>query len=270
MKFTGNKIRSLDNQTTQEDTLIPRHPFTMQINASKAGGKTTTILNMLINPNMYKKKFHRIIWISPTATLDEKIQELNNHDIIGKNQPLIDIIIDEKLKNKNITKGQIMHLYNQFNERVDPEFHDTPGTVLQDVISDQKKIIRKYGKKNADHVLLILDDLAGEKRFYNSELMVNMIIKSRHYFITCIMTSQSYYCIPKKIRDNNTCLLLFDTANITQLKLIYDENTNRLNYKEFYELFRQVMTQDHAFMQFTCQNKQGRNLIRCFEEFIDY
>ena len=270
MRFKGNKIQPLDAQTTQENTLVPRHPFTLQITAGKAGGKTTCILNLLINPNVYHKHFHRVIWISPTINLDEKIQRLFDYDVVGKNEPLLNLIIQEKLKNKNLSKSQIAALFHMFNEPTEPEFYEDPGNILGEVIEDQKKIIRKYGKKYADRVCIILDDLAGDRHFYNSPAMVKKIFNSRHVYISVIMTSQSYKSIPYKIRENNTSLFLFDTSDMARLKEIYAENTEKLTFNEFYALFMNIMNEDHAFLNFTCQNTMGHNLIRNIEEFIDY
>ena len=68
--------KQLDNQQAKETSLVPSHPFVMPIIGSIGCVKTTTLVNLLTNEQFYKKKFHRIIFISITAELDEKTKKV--------------------------------------------------------------------------------------------------------------------------------------------------------------------------------------------------
>ena len=66
------EIKALDNQKGySKNSVYPQLPFTSYIVASKKSGKTTLLLNLLLNH--YKGAFNKIMWVSPTASLYEKI-----------------------------------------------------------------------------------------------------------------------------------------------------------------------------------------------------
>jgi len=101
MKFQGAEVKPLDKQVSKEPSLLPKIPFTIQLTGQKGSGKSSTLMNLLMNPDMLKGKFHRIYFISPTAKLDEKINVLKETaGIILINKPLIKAINKNK-KNKN-------------------------------------------------------------------------------------------------------------------------------------------------------------------------
>ena len=60
-------------------------------------------------------------------------------------------------------------------------------------------MVEEYGRHDADNVLIILDDVLGDKLLKSNDLM-KMVIKSRHLKISMIIISQSYFGIHKTIR----------------------------------------------------------------------
>jgi hypothetical protein len=70
------KVKAVDCQKKYISTLLPRHPFSLSIIGSKSAGKSNLMINLLTNHDGLYKQFNRIILISPTASLDSKIQNL--------------------------------------------------------------------------------------------------------------------------------------------------------------------------------------------------
>jgi hypothetical protein len=82
--LTGREIKPLDNQVNTEPSLVPKPPFSMYLSASKGQGKSTTLLNLLLNKDLLANKFNQIYIISPTNKLDEKMQILKKLRVFVK------------------------------------------------------------------------------------------------------------------------------------------------------------------------------------------
>jgi len=63
-KFKDNRIVSLDQQVSSEPHLTPQLPFSMNFIAQKGRGKTTVLLNLLLNENLLNSKFNATYIVS--------------------------------------------------------------------------------------------------------------------------------------------------------------------------------------------------------------
>ena len=221
--LTGNKIRSLDSQVNTEPSLVPKPSFLMYLCASRGSGKSTTLLNLLLNKDLIAGKFNQIYYISPTSALDSKIDVL-------KTTPGI-IKPNTKLINKLKEKGKIQILDSGVQEKEYstsiPEsnfIEEVDINLLKELISEQKQIISTFGKSIADSILLIYDDFVSETKFWISQQVQKLIFNSRHFKISMLITSQNYKSLPKSLRLNMSQVVLFSTSNEAELKAIYDEN----------------------------------------------
>ncbi|KAJ3270385.1 hypothetical protein HDV01_007851 [Terramyces sp. JEL0728] len=236
MKFKDSRIIPLDKQVDKAPTLIPKLPFTLSIVANKGSGKSNLILNMLLNPNLLNKKFNRILIISPTRKLDKKWLVLDRYDVTTLNRPLINLL-KKKSRNSIFAKDNVNQSFENYIEN-----YDEPNIkILDDLITEQNYIIRSYGKDIADKILVVLDDCVSFKKFFNSDGFRKFIFNSRHYNISCIVTSQTYFSIPKPIRLNTSGICLFFNGNDNDIKLIYEENSCKLNFKEFLAMYKKPL-----------------------------
>jgi len=113
------------------------------------------------------------------------------------------------LNNKHKNRIYDVNYKTNFNYNNNIKYFERPDiNLLQKIMEDQNHIIENYGKDIADNVLIIYDDCVALKKFFNSEEFVEMLFNSRHYKISTIITSQSYFKIPKPIRENASGLLL--------------------------------------------------------------
>jgi len=269
MKFNGNIIQPLDKQSNKEkSSLLPKIPFTIQLIGQKSSGKSSTLLNMLLNEDMLCKKFHNIFFISPTAKLDEKINVLKENKILLINKPLIAAIKKNKKNHNKILDFE--GIDPEFNEKMlEENFKDDVSIeFLKDIIEEQRQTIIKYGKKVANNILLIYDDAASEKKFFNSKIVTGMIFNSRHLNVSVIFSVQAYTAIPKSIRLNNSINIIYETYNKKELEFIYSENVSNYTFEEFNTLFKSVIEIPYKFFVINYQNCKEHRYQNCFENFV--
>ncbi|KAJ3317564.1 hypothetical protein HDV06_001477 [Boothiomyces sp. JEL0866] len=263
MKFKDSRIIPLDKQVDKQPSLTPKLPFTISIVANKGSGKTNLILNMLLNPNLLNKKFNRIIIISPTKKLDAKWLILEKNNVTSLNRPLINLLKQKRKKSifaidePNQTYGNFIETYEEPNVKI-----------LDELITEQKYVINSYSKDVADKILVVLDDCVSFKKFFNSDGFRKFIFNSRHYNISCIITSQTYFSIPKPIRLNASGIILFFNGNDNDIKLIYEENSCKLNFKEFLRMYRGVVSIPFHFLYINYQNTLENVFEKNFDEFV--
>ena len=165
--LTGNKIQALDNQVNNNPSLTPKLPFSMILSANKGRGKSSLLINMLINTDFLANRFNQIHIISPTNKLDAKFNILKTTDgILKPNKELLKLF-------KNKMKNQIASPINEAPEYqtvlTDEDFYEKVSIdLLKQIITEQKMIIENYGKPVADNILLVYDDCASAKKFWNS------------------------------------------------------------------------------------------------------
>lgn len=266
--LTGNKIRSLDSQINTEPSLVPKPSFLMYLCASRGSGKSTTLLNLLLNKDLLAGKFNQIYYISPTSALDNKIEVLKTTPGICK--------VNKALINKLKQKGKIQILDSGVQEREIstsiPEsnfIEEVNVNLLKELITEQKQIISTYGKDIADSILLIFDDCASETKFWKSQQVQLACFNSRHFKISIIITSQNYKSLPKALRLNMSQVVLFSTSNEVEIKAIYDENSSSLGFKEWLKIYREITDKPFNCLVINYQNKKEYRLASAFEQFIE-
>ena len=132
------------------------------------------------------------------------------------------------------------------------------------MLLDYKQFINNM----SDNILMICDDLAADK-FFTTESVGKFVFNSRHRKVSLIITTQSYKCISKKIRLNNSQLVLFETGNEKELKDIYEENCCKLNFNEFMELYKYCTDIPFGFIVVNYQNLKNFRFQMMFQSFFD-
>lgn len=259
-------IRALDKQRPTKPSAIAKHPFTSYIVASKGGGKTTLLLNMLTNKNIYKNVFNHICIISPTLHLDSKTNILRENEITIPNKKLITKLKKEKKTNNRIFDDP--HNVNEENIGLLEFYEKFDLGYLLEILQEQKYITNKYGKEYSNKILFAIDDCIMDKTFHSREF-IDFILKSRHYNISMIIISQSYFRLNNNLRLNNTQLLLFENGSKKQLDEIYEENGLGLTKKEFFEIYEYIMSEPYAFMNWNYQNSKKFRLWKNFTDLIE-
>lgn len=213
--------------------VLPNHEFVTALVSPKGAGKTTLICRTL---EFYKGYFHQIYIFSPTVLSDEKFDWLKQQPLLTENKPLKKWIKKEQQRRQGAFKDQVVqdpplgiefenrntNEQEEFDPRIPEEnfLHIYSDKDLQLLLDKQKAEIdalKKHGQPKylADRILIIFDDQVGSSLFSNTRhnYFTGVNTRHRHYSTSMIIVSQGYKEIPKTIRANFTCLILFDIGN---------------------------------------------------------
>ena len=149
----------------------------------RRSGKTFLIRDLIYNHFVKIKKYKNIILISPTAHIDQS----NSYSFI-----------DDKYK------------FEEFSE-----------SLLLNLMKRQAELIKR-DRKGSYNTLLILDDVINMSDKRESKLLASLLVKSRHYRISIILSLQymkSQEFTPAS-RDNIDYLFVFPQTSTENIKNI--------------------------------------------------
>lgn len=265
---------------------LPRHEFTMGLIAPKGAGKTTVICNLL---NFYKGYFHNILVFSPTVASDEKWDWVKEQKLLIQNKPLIEFVNKEKKKEMNGVVEQVdpTSEFDGLVEPLDPDFDgkipedcflaDYDESTLQEIMDEQMKVVKllkkhKKSKHLANRILIIFDDLVGSSLFSGSRSnpFKKLNTTHRHYSCSMLMVSQGYKEIPKTVRTNWSCLLIFEIPNDKEIEVIYEEFSMGLKRDNWMEVYNYAVSGDHDFFFMNYQKEKRLRMMKNFDEVLFY
>lgn len=180
-RHTGSKKKS----DLHEHLLEP--PFNGILVAPTCCGKSSVVLNLLMNDNFYKKSFEKIYYFSPSVMIDKTLKAIAHDDDIVK------ICEDEDL--------------------------DKADDLLKLIVQGQKELKEKG--QDMPQILIVYDDML--QYLKTSSFIGSLYTKSRHFGISVLITSQNYKSIPLKARNNSQMVLVFKLYNESEIDKIEDE-----------------------------------------------
>ncbi len=264
--------------------ILPYHEFSMGIIAPKGSGKTTVIANLL---NFYRGYFHTILIFSPTVASDEKWDWVKKQKLLGKNKPLMQWIKDmSRQRNEDaiVQPAPIGHeLEGLVNMRENedgtiPEDYfiaEYDETTLLEIMDQQMKIVKalkKHGKSKhlANRMLIVFDDLVGSSLFSgkkdNPFKMLNT--NHRHYSCSILMVTQAYREIPKTVRTQFSCVIVFEIANEREVDVIFAENPMNLKRVDWDDMYQFATEGDHDFLFINYQKPKRLRLMKNFQQVL--
>jgi len=269
-------------------TMLPKHEFTMGLIAPKGSGKTTTIINLL---EMYKGYFHTIYVFSPTVASDEKWDYIKNLKGVLRQNVELQNWIEKLLRKRKSTRlveapearNEFTGLYDEYQPDFDGMIgeecflEDYTEDLLRSIYTRQMdlvKLLKKFGqtKHLANRVLIVFDDLVGSSLFSNSRsnIFKGFNTRHRHYSTSMLMVAQAYREIPKTVRTNYTCLVLFEICNEKELEAIHDEfPMSCMNKDKWLTMYQYAVKNPYEFMYYNMQEKEKRQrVMKNFDEYI--
>jgi hypothetical protein len=263
---------------------LPIHEFTLGLIAPKGAGKTTVICNLL---HFYKNYFHTILVFSPTINSDEKWDWIKNQKLLIENHPLkkwIKKMSEQRDEDKIVQPAPLGHeLEGLVNQResftgIIPEEHffDTyQDDKFMEIMEEQMsmiKLLKKHGEPKylANRILIIFDDLVGSSLFSGTRgsYFKGINTRHRHYSSSFIMVSQGYKEIPKTIRTNWTCLIVFEIGNEREVQVIYEEYAMGLKSDDWMELYKHATEEDHSFLFINFQKPKRMRMMKNFTNYL--
>ena len=202
-------------------------PFKILINGkSQLSGKTTIILNLLLNPVFgYDKLFD-----------GDDIHIISNNKLDNKLSMMADKLDIPDDNRQEFDEDYLEVLYNDIEE----EFMDD--------VSEGSKPKNK---------LIIFDDCgySGSLRSYNKGNIIDKLIcNGRHLNLSQIYTSQRFSQCSTCLRTNLTGAIMFSTS-MKELELISEDFNYTENKKQFIKMFRKETKEPRSFMVINFSNK---------------
>ena len=201
-------------------------PFRLLINGkSQLSGKTTIILNLLLNPTFgYDKLF-------------------DGDDIY--------IVSNNKLDNKLALMADKLDIPEDNRFEYDEDYLEILYDALEESFLEETM---EGGKPN--NRLIIFDDCgySGSLKNKQSGIISKMICNGRHLNLSQIYTSQRFSQVSTTLRTNLTGAILFNTS-MKELELITEDMNYMTTKKEFVNIFREVTKEPRQFMVVNFSNK---------------
>lgn len=235
------KLKNLDNAPIKVPTddrpcppHLPQPHFLCGVIGSRGSGKTTMLVNWI---KKYDESgcFDKLYFFSPTIKADPKVALLYegkhsyephvyddfNNRIFQEVLAEIDADIDEYRQYED--HNRVWKKYVRVGG--DPDRLSIEDLVQLELMGFEPPPPTKFGRK--PYSLLVFDDLAGNKDLYRADakgLFNKFVIAHRHRYCSLILLQQLHANgIPRQIRNNLSCMVLFRNKNENVQKAIAQE-----------------------------------------------
>lgn len=257
-------LKALDNQNpTDGEALFFPHPFCTYVVAPIGAGKTTMTINVL--RKFYKGFFHRLVFISSTAHLDDKLKLLfEDKELLSSNQALQDAMSDdcELIETERV-------VLPKYHSVAKEDIHTRYSKDILVKLKEEQKLVKKrFGDKLCDRVLLICDDSIATGIYKSGgQAFAEFVSILRHLNVSIWHISQHWKEAPRKVRLQSTGAVLFELPK-TVIKEVCEELRIGIDPHHFEEIYNVVTNEKYKCVVVICTNKKGLRLVDSFEQII--
>lgn len=278
MKLTVEAIptpKGFAHPAAKHDAL-PRHEFSMGLIAPKGSGKTTVLCNLL---KFYKGYFHSILVFSPTVASDEKWDWVKSQKLLADNVPLKKWLENMTSDDNPVVEGPKLEVdLPKYEGGYIPEdcfYSEYDEETLTEIMDEQMKMVRLLKSKGkskhlANRILIIFDDLVGSSLFSGKKdnPFKRLNTNHRHYSASLLMVTQAYKEIPKTVRTQFSCLIVFEIPNEREVEVIFEENPMYLKRDDWMQVYQHAVDGDHNFMFLNYQKPKRLRIMKNFEKVL--
>jgi GTPase SAR1 family protein len=221
---------------------LPYPPMSLMLVGPKGSGKSNLILRLLYGNRkkkdakneyhkFYRHFFDKVYIFSPSWKLDKKMSRCQ------------------------IPEDQIFEDAGYYPQ------------IIEELLAGQADDIEEDGKENAEHILMVFTDLAGQKGVFSSAkgIMNKLAFNLRHYKVSLIIDTQSLRQINQAFRGNLSGAVLFSgISNRLEIQKIYDEYLGEFSKDEQQQLLEHCFEVPYDFMYI---NFQKHGLGRYYHNF---
>ena len=117
---------------------------------------------------------------------------------------------------------------------------------MNDALDD----INNYNKNRDKKVLIVFDDMIADiiRNGNFKAIIKELFTRYRKLNISIIFIMQSYFRTPKDARLNSTHYILMKIGNKKELKIIAEEKSDHLDYKDFLKMYNYCTREPYSFM----------------------
>lgn len=204
-----------------DQNISRRNGMIYLMSGSGGSGKSSLLLNMFKNKDMYRNKFHNIYYFCPASSMQSVVKHpFEKHEKVYHELTVehLESIYQECLAMKEEATKE------KEKEKVDP-------------YGDEKE---SEEEKEIEYSCIIIDDFANNlKDIALIKQLSKMVIKARHICCSFIFTTQSFYYLDKIIRKQLTYTTIFRPKNIEEGLSIMKELMN-LSKEDGLKMFNYV------------------------------
>lgn len=259
---------------------LPGHPWTLGLIAPKGSGKTTFIVNFL---KFMKGTFHTIVIISPTIGSDPKWEHVKDLDLLVENKKLKQFLKNEEKEEIrfSIVQQPQKPLPPKQEKKFDPKIpkncfvNSYNQDDLRQLMDSQMQMIeyltdRNQGMFLANRVLVVLDDMVGSELFstQKNNPFKTFNTNHRHLSFSVIEVTQAYKEIPKTVRTQFTCGVIFEIPNEKELECIYEEYPLGYSRDKWMQIYKHCTSEDYGFMFFNFQKHKNLRIMKNFDSYV--
>ena len=270
--------------------MIKAH-FLLVASGRRGGGKSVAVSN-LCRKLMEDQVFDKVILISPTYYSNKEIfdpLDIKEPDIYEPEANVIKAVIHnvEQEKQEWDAFNEKLEKWKMFEKLIKsrtPIHEIDPGLLIElmelgflDV--KPQRPVWKYKQERPPRMALIIDDCMGTPLMNPKSGLTNLAIKHRHICkglgISIAMLVQSYCAVgglPRPIRENCTCLLLFRNTQTAQIQKIYDEvggGNEDLTFEQFEQMFKYATDKPFGFLLIDFSPKEPHKRFRAnYNEYL--
>ena len=179
----------------------------------------------------------------------------------GKTQTLLSLIYNMPNTFENIfitTKNKDEPLYNYLEERLkDSGLKITEGI---ENLPDLDKLDK------TTQSLIVMDDLVNEK---NQKQICDYFIRARKKNASLIYISQSYYAVPKMIRNNLTYLLIKQVSSMKNLVMISREYDLGMEKKQLTAMYNDATKDKQNFLLIDIDAPKHEKYRKGFNDYYE-
>ena len=142
-------------------------------------------------------------------------------------------------------------------------FMDDDPAKLVKILNNQDEKIKNDGFEEADHVLVILDDIVQSKSFLKHPILNKIAFSGSWSKVSCMITSQSYCEIPRRIRLNIHSILLFHGLTNTELeRFCLEHQSPYLTKEKFNNVIKYCLAEPFSFLFYNRTNPDKKKAYR--------
>jgi type IV secretory pathway VirB4 component len=180
----------------------------------------------------------------------------------GKTQTLMSLIYNMPDTFENIficTKNKDEPLYNYIDEKLGKK-----GLKITEIDKDGLPDLDKLNKEQ--QTLIVMDDLVGEK---NQKPMEQYFLRARKKNASLVYITQSYYAVPKMIRNNMTYLIIKQISSMKNLTMIAREFDLGLSKETLTNMYKDATKEKQNFLMMDLEAPPADRFRKGFNDIYE-
>ena len=115
---------------------------------------------------------------------------------------------------------------------------------------DVYKNIDNYNPEKGNKILIVFDemiaDMTNNKKL--NSIVIELFIRCRKLNISLVFISQSYFKLPKDVRNNSTHFFIMKIPDKTELQQIAINHSSDINTKNFINIYKKCTDKPYSFL----------------------